>query len=59
MPGHDEKANPLPAKLVLTPAPLYLTKRQQNQPLMVNALLSVVVYFLLQWHRVTVSFQVA
>src|SRR3977135_1781252 len=36
-----------------------LTKRQQNQPLMVNALLSVVVYFLLVWHRVTVSFQVA
>jgi hypothetical protein len=36
-----------------------LTKRQQNQPFMVNALLSVVVYFLLQWHRVTVSFQVA
>ena len=40
-----------------TTAPL--TKRQQNQPLMVNALLSVVVYFLLVWHRVTVSSQVA
>jgi len=26
---------------------------------MVNALLSIVVYFVLQWHRVTVSFQVA
>jgi len=26
---------------------------------MVNALLSAVVYFVLQWHRVTVSFQVA
>jgi len=26
---------------------------------MVNALLSVVVYFVLQWHRLTVSFQVA
>jgi len=26
---------------------------------MVNALLSVVVYFVLQWHRVTVSSQVA
>ena len=36
-----------------------LTKRQQNQPFMVNALLSVVVYFVLQWHRVTVSFWVA
>jgi hypothetical protein len=36
-----------------------LTKRQQNQSFMVNALLSVVVYFVLQWHRVTVSFQVA
>jgi hypothetical protein len=26
---------------------------------MVNALLSAVVYFVLQWHRVTVSFQFA
>jgi len=26
---------------------------------MVNALLSVLVYFVLQWHRLTVSFQVA
>jgi hypothetical protein len=36
-----------------------LTKRQQSQPFMVNALLSVVVYFLLRWHRVTMPFQVA
>jgi len=36
-----------------------LTKRQQNQPFMVNALLSVMVYFLLQWHRVMVSSRVA
>jgi hypothetical protein len=38
------------------PSPIPLTKRQQNQPFMVNALLSVVVYFPLQWHRVMVSF---
>jgi hypothetical protein len=44
-------------RLARVPTPL--TKRQQNQSFMVNALLSVVVYFLLQWHRVTVSFQVA
>jgi hypothetical protein len=43
------------SRFILAP----LTKRQQNQPFMVNALLSVVVYFLLRWHRVTVSFQVA
>jgi predicted component of type VI protein secretion system len=30
-------------------APQALTKGQQNQPVIVNALLSVVVYFVLHW----------
>src|ERR1700686_4325446 len=46
----------LPTPCEAAARPRTLTKRQQNQPFMVNALLSVVVYFPLQWHRVTMSF---
>jgi hypothetical protein len=36
-----------------------LNKTSIKPAIMVNALLSVVVYFLLHWHRVMMSFQVA